>query len=297
MSGESRAGGITAVSRQAPPRPALPPNAELARRLSDSPLLIALDIDGTLAPIASRPEAAAVPEETRRVLERLTRLPAVHLAFVTGRAAHDGRRIVNVAGGWTIGNHGMELIDPNGALRVDRSVESFAQTITEAAERLVTPIGSIPGVLIENKKWTLSIHVRLAARADVPTVERALADLAKELDLRIVRGKEIFELRPPVGIHKGTALLELATALGVRDSSGALAGSLIYAGDDRTDEDAFRAVRSLSGGGPPVTVHVGSTEPGKAAATDAEFIVSDPVAMGELLGWLASIRTSHERRA
>ena len=280
--------------------PALPPSAELTRRLSDSPLLVALDIDGTLAPIVPTPAAAAVPEETRRVLERLARLPEIHLAFVTGRAAHDGRRIIDVARGWTIGNHGMELIDPNGALRVDASVESFARTIGEAAQRLQAPIGSIPGVLIENKKWTLSVHVRLAARSDVPTVERALTDVAGQLDLRIVRGKEIYELRPPVGIHKGTAVLELASALGVRNATGALAGSLLYAGDDRTDEDAFRALRSLTGdrARDPVTVHVGGSEPNNVVATDAEFIVRDPTAVGELLDWLASVRdTPRARRA
>ena len=279
---------MAAVSRQAAPVPALPPSAELARRLSAAPLLVALDIDGTLAPIASTPEGAAVPDETRRVLQRLGRSPGVHLAFVTGRAAHDGRRVMNVAGGWTIGNHGMELIDPNGALRVDASVESFTRTIAEAAERLLTTIGSIPGVLIENKKWTLSIHVRLAARADVPIVEHAITDVAEQMGLRIVRGKEIYELRPPVGIHKGTAVLALATALDVRDASGVLAGSLIYAGDDRTDEDAFRALRSLNGNA--VTVHVGAAEPGDPLATEAEFIVRDPGEVAELLAWLASLR-------
>jgi trehalose 6-phosphate phosphatase len=287
VTADSLAGRLGAAARHLPPQPALPPTAELALRLSHSPLLVALDIDGTLAPIAPTPQAAAVPDETRHVLERLAGLPHVHVAFVTGRAVLDGRRIVSVARGWTIGNHGMELIAPDGALRVNTSVESFAPTIARAAERLEPLIGSIPGVIIENKKWTLSIHVRLAARADVPRVERVLMELARELDLRIVRGKEIYELRPPIGIHKGTALIELASNLGVLDGSGALVGSLLYAGDDLTDEDAFRALRALNGSA--VTVHVGATER-PALATEAEFIVGDPHAVAELLQWLLSTR-------
>ena len=97
------------------PQNALPPTEDLAARVSRSPLLVALDIDGTLAPIAPTPEAAAVPPSTRRTLERLARAHDVHLAFVTGRGANDGRRIVDVSDSWTIGNHGIELIDPTGA--------------------------------------------------------------------------------------------------------------------------------------------------------------------------------------
>ena len=84
----------------------------IAERLSHSPLLIALDIDGTIAPIAPTPAQAAVPPRTRETLERLTRLPNVHVAFVTGRAAADGRQLVAVADSWTIGNHGIETVDP-----------------------------------------------------------------------------------------------------------------------------------------------------------------------------------------
>ena len=294
MSTERPPGAIEVVPRLALPRPALPPSAELTRRLSASPLLVALDIDGTLAPIAPTPPEAAVPEQTRRVLERLADLPGVHIAFVTGRAALDGRRLVNVPRGWTIGNHGMELIDPNGALRVDASVESFAPVMALAAQRLRQPLGSIPGVIIENKTWTISVHVRLAARADVPAVERAITDIARELDLRVIRGKEIYELRPPIQIHKGTALLALATMLHVRDPSGAVTGSLMYAGDDRTDEDAFRALRSLAGGA--VTVHVNAAAPPEGLATEAELIVRDPAAVCELLEWLAAIWEARQGR-
>jgi len=275
------------------PRSALPPTDDLAMRASRSPLLAALDIDGTLAPIAPTPAAAAIPDATRRTLERLARAHDVHLAFVTGRAARDGRRLVDVPHSWTIGNHGIEMIDPTNALRVNAVAEAFGPTLASAARLLGEPLDRVAGVFIENKTWTLSVHYRLAARSDVPLVEKALTDVAKQLGLRIINGKEIFELRPPLEINKGTALIELAEALGVNDNRGTLGGSLLYAGDDQTDEDAFRAIRARQWSA--ITVHVGEGTSQSTVRTDAEFAVPDPPALGELLEWLASMREQMPR--
>jgi trehalose 6-phosphate phosphatase len=92
------------VSTVLPPKAAallsLPPDADLGRRLSGSPLLVLLDIDGTLAPIASTPEGAVVPAATRDALVRLVSRARVHVALVTGRAAADGKRMVDVSGTW-----------------------------------------------------------------------------------------------------------------------------------------------------------------------------------------------------
>jgi trehalose 6-phosphate phosphatase len=273
---------------QTAPRNALPANEDLEGRASRSPLLVALDIDGTLAPIAPTPSAAAIPAETRRTLERLARAHDVHLAFVTGRAARDGQRLVDVPDSWTIGNHGIELIDPTNALRVNSLAEAFAPTLARAARLLAEPLAGITGVFIENKTWTLSVHVRLAARSDVPTVEQALTAVARQLELRIIHGKEIFELRPPLPINKGTALIELAEALGVSNNRGMLGGSLLYAGDDRTDEDAFRAIRARQWSA--ITVHVGEGISPGGVQTEAEFVLPDPPALRELLNWLVTIR-------
>jgi trehalose 6-phosphate phosphatase len=214
----------------------------------------------------------------------------VCLAFVTGRAAADGRRLVSVSNSTTIGNHGIEWIDPSGALRVNPAAEAVGPVIAEAASRLREPLSRFPGVLVEDKTWTLSIHVRLARSEDIPQVHVALAGVAKELGLRVMHGKRIYELRPPLAINKGTALVDLANALGVAGH-----GQIFYAGDDRTDEDAFRALRSLSPNA--VTVHVGQSDPGATVGTDAEFAVADPAALHELLRWLLVMREEDARRS
>jgi trehalose-phosphatase len=266
----------------------------IADRLSHSPFLIALDIDGTLAPIAPTPEQAAVPPRTRATLERLTRLPNVHVAFVTGRAAADGRQLVAVADSWTIGNHGIEIVDPAGALRVNAAAEAYAPAVARAVELLHDRIGNVRGVLVENKRWTVSVHFRLADAESVPDVERAVMSIANEVGLRELSGKKIFELRPPIAIHKGVALRDLAATLGVfRDE--VMTGSLLYVGDDRTDEDAFRVLPP-----PPrhaVTVHVGAAELPDGQRTIAELLLDDPAAVHDFLEWLASVRERSPARA
>lgn len=266
----------------------------IADRLSHSPFLVALDIDGTLAPIAPTPAQAAVPPETRRTLERLTGLPNVHLAFVTGRAAADGRQLVAVPNSWTIGNHGIELVDPGGALRVNAAAEAYAPAMARAVQLLRDRIGAFRGVLVEDKRWTVSVHVRLAADDVVPNVARAVEAIGKDLGLRELHGKKIFELRPPIAIHKGVALLDLAATLGVMRGDVTV-GSLLYAGDDQTDEDAFRVL-------PPaparaVTVHVGTAELPNGQRTMAELLLADPDAVHDFLGWLAALREETPARA
>ena len=263
------------------PVPALPITPAFAARLQGNPLLLLLDIDGTLAPIAPRPELAIVPVETQQILHELTVLPGVYVVFVTGRGATDGRRLAGVDGGWMIGNHGMELAHPGKAARARDDVAPFESSVADAAatlERLATARGW-EGVLVENKRLTLSVHYRLAQPGIVPELIGEVARIGEEHGLRATQGKEVLELRPPIAVDKGTAALELAESLGATHDDA----SLFAAGDDRTDEDLFRALRQRQPRA--VTVRVGD-----AASTEAEFSVPDTDAMRELLLFLRRLR-------
>lgn len=294
----SRARGVTPDSGAAadatgsPARRALPPTPDLARRLGRSPLVVALDIDGTLAPLASTPGAAEIPPETRALLTALTQRRNVHLAFVTGRAAPDGRRLADVPNSWVIGNHGLELIDPGGAVRVNLEVEPYSRRVARAFASLRVEIGDIPGVLLEDKLWTLSIHYRLVERHRLPELTRIVTKVAATQRLRLTHGKEVYEMRPHVDVNKGTATLALAKTLGFASSeasaSNGSVGSLFYAGDDLTDEDAFRLLRERTSDA--VTVHVGPPLTEGGTATAAELLVGDTAEMARLLEWIVSIR-------
>jgi len=283
-----------ALSVVLPPRAAaplpMPPDADLARRLAGTPLLVALDIDGTLAPIAPTPDAAAVPVATRAAIARLVVLTGVHVALVTGRAAADGKRMVGLDNTWIIGNHGFERIDTHGMMAVDPRIERYGPDIGAAAAALTARLGDISGVIVENKRWTLSVHYRLVDRALLARVENEAEAVARQLSLRCIVGKQVIELRPPVDVNKGTALLDLARSLGIVGAASAAerVGAVLYVGDDRTDEDAFRLLRAARPDN--VTIHVGGGTLATGEQTAAELLVPDTHAVLELLVWLAAER-------
>ena len=266
--------------------PALPVSGALARRLSGHPLVLLLDVDGTLSPIARSPQAAMIPEETRRILVRLAKLPDVHIVFVSGRAAADAARLVGLDSAWTIGNHGLEIAPPGLPAEPRSDVAPFAERIATAASRLEDVAKSYPGVTVEDKRWTLSVHYRLADRRVVTELTAKTFDIARLAGLRMTTGKEVIELRPPIDVDKGTASREIAERLGAFQPEA----SLLYAGDDRTDEDAFTALRAARE--KFVTVRVRESESDARLPTAAEFEVPDPAALRLLLGVIAEDRAT-----
>lgn len=266
---------------------------ELERRLAGTPLVVLLDVDGTLAPIAPRPEEAAVPPETRKVVAVLASRPGTHVGLVSGRAAADARRLVSVSGVHAIGNHGCEVISPDGELSVDPAVAPYRDALAQVVRALEPRLAGVAGVMLEDKTWTLSIHYRLADPGIVPRLRGVVTDIAARYGLPVTEGKMVLEVRPPVSVDKGTAVLALAGRLGATNGTA----SLLYAGDDRTDEDAFRRLRAAMPNA--VTVRVagtGRSAPGERERdvqppeTSAEFVVRDPVEMRELLEWIAEMR-------
>ena len=270
------------VSQPTKAIPALPLTSAIEARLRGSPLVLLLDVDGTLAPIAPRPEYASVPRDTRQILADLAATPNVRVVVISGRSADDARRLVDVPGLWIIGNHGIEVAAPGEAPTARDAVAGYADSIAEAAARATRIADTLPGVIVENKRWTLSVHYRLAHPTVVPSLSARIAEIAKELGLALTGGKEVLELRPPVEIDKGTAAILVAEELGAL-SDGA---SIFCAGDDRTDEDMFRAFRSRRPDA--VTVWVGPES--AADRTAAQFHVPDTAAMCELLEAVRDLR-------
>lgn len=266
--------------------PLLPITDAVHERLAGAPLLVMLDVDGTLAPIASRPEQAEVPAETSQCVAALAAGPDVIVALVSGRTAADARRMVRVANVWVIGNHGYEIVSPDGDSLVDPQVEPYRQIIGQAERRLQPRLNQVPGLILEDKRWTLSIHYRLADPAVVPRIRSLVEETAQALGLRVTEGKMVLEIRPPARVDKGTAVLTLAARLQAVSEEA----SLVFIGDDRTDEDAFRALRLRQRRA--VTVRVAPDEKGTAA----EFAAEDPQEVLRFLEWLRGQRGAPSRR-
>lgn len=263
--------------------PALPLQPAVALRLGGTPFSVLLDIDGTLAPIAPRPDQVKVPPDTCKALERLIEIPDAHVAIVTGRSVQDGRRIVPLEGLGIIGNHGFEVLGEAGEVISEPAAMSFLDVVRKAAGRLAPLVKEIHGIVLEDKQWTLSVHYRLAARPAIPRITEEVQRVGAELGLRITRGKEVLELRPPLEVNKGTAAVLWVKRLGF--SPGA---SVLYIGDDRTDEDAFRELRDAFPRA--VTIRVGDPDHGET--TFAEFKVDTPADVTEFLVALANYRTA-----
>jgi len=220
-------------------------------RLKGRPLLLLLDVDGTLAPIVPDPSLARVPDDTRRIIASLASRADVHVVLVSGRAAHDARRVVGVERVWTIGNHGAEVMTPDGKTSVEPEVERYAEAVARTARTLTPLLVDIAGVILENKTWTLSVHYRRADEGVVPRLRSVVGGVAMQNGLWVGEGKQILEVRPPVAVDKGTAIARITRELGGADSEA----SVFFAGDDVTDEDAFRWLRAENPSA--ITVHVG----------------------------------------
>ncbi len=216
---------------------------------------VLLDVDGTLAPIVDRPEDARVPEETRRELARLAGRYAL-VACVSGRPGSEVERMVAVGGVASVGEHGLEL-EPEAAAWAAR-IAAFARGVDWPAER---------------KPLSVSFHFR---RADDEAVARAyltrVADAAAAEGFVPRWGRMVLEVRPPVAADKGTAVRTLVSRAAVQRA--------IYAGDDRTDIDAFHGLDGLELG---VRVAVASAEAPSELIAAADLVVDGTAGVLDLL--------------
>lgn len=230
---------------------------------------VLLDVDGTLAPIVPHPAEAAVPPATLRLIARaVTRFALV--GCVSGRLAQDAARLVPVPGVVFSGNHGLEQLDGD-ALHVVPEVEPYLGDVRDVV-RVLTPVAAGAGAWIEDKGATLAVHYRQApdpVHARTVLEERGVP-LVAEHGLESRFGRMVMEVRPPVPIDKGAAVRRLLRGRRIERS--------LYAGDDRTDIDAFRVVDV------PVAVRSPEAPPELEAA--ALLVVDGPAGVQELLARL-----------
>lgn len=215
-----------------------------------------LDVDGVLAPIVERPEDARVPAETRRELARLASDYAL-VACITGRTADFAREVVGVDAVRYVGQHGLEL-QPEARDYADR-IHAFARGTGWED--------------LELKPLTAALHYRRAPDRDVARARlEEIAHAALEEELRPRWGRYVLEIVPPVDASKGTAVRALLHETGLRRA--------LYAGDDVTDLDGFRALDGLDAA---VRVAVVSDEGPSELGTLADLLVGSTEAFFELL--------------
>lgn len=240
-------------------RPLFTPEGTAAlRRLAGQRTLYGFDFDGTLAPIVARPEDARASVLTERKLATLA--ARVPVAVLTGRSVADMRRRIEFTPLHLIGNHGAEglpsplhhsLADSLTAGNGIPQHESSAREWVRQWPAAIAPYSDDPGIFVEDKTYSISIHYRLAA--DRVAAERAVAAAVASLvpAPRVIGGKYVVNLLPADAPDKGQALATLARF--------EHCDAAFYIGDDETDEAAFRGAPAHW-----VTVHVGEGDPSAA---------------------------------
>jgi trehalose-phosphatase len=244
---------------------------------------ILTDVDGTLAPIAERPEQAAVPARASELLARLGESYGL-VGCVSGRRAEEARDLVGLDSIAYAGNHGLELLLPGDeAPRPDPSLEGREGEAAAFLAALHTGSPEAAGLRLEDKGPIQALHWRGAAderAAEARAHEIAAAAGRAGLELRW--GRKVLELRPAGGGGKDAAVAALLAMDGVTRA--------VYAGDDRTDLDAFRRLRELVEEGAleaAVCVGIVSDEGPPEIAEEADIAVEGPEGWIELLAELA----------
>ncbi|MBX9602713.1 MAG: trehalose-phosphatase [Bryobacteraceae bacterium] len=227
-----------------------------------------LDFDGTLTPIAQRPEEAWLDAGARAAIGALMRGGTV-VAIVSGRSLTD---LSKRAGGgcFYAGNHGLEILTPRG-LYVHPEAAAARGALAAIVAELRARTAAFAGVRVEDKELTASVHFRLA-----PQWEPRLREMAREAArpfaerIEIREGKMVLEVRPAVQWNKGDAARFILR-------TEAPAAVPVVIGDDSTDEDMFAAMPE------GVTIAVGN------GVSGARYRLQEPAEVIALLNAAATL--------
>lgn len=246
-------------------------NRALLEQFSWSNVLLAFDYDGTLAPIVSNPRRAPMRGTTRDLLRTLTRLYPV--AIISGRSQADAlKQLGGIPVQQVIGNHGLEPW--HASPRLSKEVKRWLPLLDGC-------FGSLQGVKIENKIYSVAIHYRHSR--EKKKVRAAIAKAAEALgEVRVIGGKQVVNLLPNGVPHKGVALERERARLGC--------DTAIYVGDDETDEDVF----ALDQPGRLLGIRVG-----RSRASAAAYCIPGQAEIDDLLRALLDARreSAPQRRA
>jgi trehalose 6-phosphate phosphatase len=234
------------------------------------------DFDGTLSPLVADRTAARLESTCRDMLHQLAAVRGFHCAVISSRLLSDLEDRVDVPGIFLGGGSGLEWRLPDGRLQVPEADRRDA--IRKVRKALIPEImewGLLPGVEIEDKQWSVAIHIRRATQQ----TQRALATLIdrwqQSRKVSVFRGPEVLELQLLPEVDKSFGVRAFCDLVNCTPA----AGRLVYAGDDENDAVAMQLVRDW--GGTIVTV-------GEKAIVPGSDVVSSPMELAKRISILAA---------
>lgn len=246
-----------------------PRSRSVLNNLASSNVLVAFDFDGTLAPIVSKPGKAAMRPQTRNLLRKLTAVyPCI---VVSGRERADVmQKLLSIEFREFIGNHGIEPW--NASDIVERTVLGWIAPLKAQLKHL-------QGAVLENKRFSLSVHYRLAPNKRV--IRRRVIELAGKLPhAKLVGGKQLINIVHRDAPDKAVAVQRARQELDC--------DTVIYVGDDKTDDAVF----ALSGDRRFLTIRVGAS-----SSSLAPFYIRNQLEIDRLLQILIELRANSPRAA
>lgn len=253
-------------------------------------IVIFLDYDGTLSPIVTDPEKAFMSRNMRATVKDIARhFPT---AIVTGRCRDKVFNFVKLAEVYYAASHGMDIMGPTKSQNAEKSnnkavlfqpASQFLPMIDEVYKILLEKTKCVPGAMVENNIYCLSVHFRcVEERSWAGLAEKVRLVLNEYPKLRLTEGRKVLEIRPNIKWDKGRALEFLLHSLGYDNSTDVFP---IYIGDDRTDEDAFKVLRRTGEG-------IGIVVSSVPKETDASYTLQDPLEVEEFLRRLVEWKRS-----
>lgn len=205
-----------------------------------SRVLLFLDYDGTLVPICKEPSLAKLSLEEKRVLRTLSRIPWLSVGIISGRSLKEVRKLVGINGLFYAGNHGFEILFSEG-IWVHPEIKSFGFKLKRVTSELKRSIKGINGILVEDKRITVSVHYRNLIGKSPGSILKIVSKVLEPYPeiFTITRGKKVYEVRPHINWDKGKAVVKISQLLDLKNRP-----LKIYVGDDQTDEDAFRVLEN-----------------------------------------------------
>lgn len=248
---------------------------DVSRRLAGRHVLLLTDFDGTLADLTPTPDEATMTDSVRLEFAAIAAHEAVTTGVVSGRRADDVRARTAPMADYVAGLHGLEILGPNVAF-THPALASAVPLVADLLERASHALAWCPGLVLENKTYALTCHVRGvrptdAARALAQFTALAEPDVAAHR-LRLLHAADAREVLPAAEWNKGRAVMWIRSRVMLIDRP-----ALLYLGDDRTDEDAFNVLEEGD-----VAIGVG----GRPPASAIDWRLAGPASVGRFFARL-----------
>lgn len=242
-------------------------------------IVVFLDYDGTLTPIVDRPQDAHLSSVMK---ESILQLCKNYLTIIiSGRELSNLKEKVGVETLFYAGNHGFEFESPKNFNFSYEIGKEYIEDIQSIFKKIYSILKDVKGCIIENKKFTLSIHYRLVHETNYELISSTIDFLLPSYPkLSRHAGKKVIEIRPNIPWNKGIFSINLLKNM-KKDNPNVIP---IYIGDDLTDEDAFQLFNANG-----ITIKVG-----QGSSTHAHYFLESPNEVRLFLDQLTRFKEKNE---